>query len=115
MQVSVLRIHDILVRIRIRGSVLLTTGSGFGPRSDSGSGSIFVSDLGKMAIFLGYYFLKLYLHHFSKIKSHKEVTKQCESRVFLLFLHDDRRMDPEPDPYLVLMDPGPNLGGPKTY
>jgi hypothetical protein len=23
-----------------------------------------------------YYFLKVYLHHFSKIKSHKEVTKQ---------------------------------------
>ncbi len=24
-------------------------------------------------------------------------------------------MDPEPDPYLVLMDPDPDLGGPKTY
>jgi hypothetical protein len=26
--------------------------------------------------FFAYYFLKLHLHHFSKIKSHKEVTKQ---------------------------------------
>jgi hypothetical protein len=29
--------------------------------------------------------LKLQLHHFSKIKSHKEVTKQYESKFFLLF------------------------------
>ncbi len=26
--------------------------------------------------FSAYYFLKVHLHHFSKIKSHKEVTKQ---------------------------------------
>jgi hypothetical protein len=31
-----------------------------------------------------YYFLKVHLHHFSKIKSHKEVTKHLESRLFLL-------------------------------
>jgi hypothetical protein len=37
-------------------------------------------------------FLKLHLHHFSKIKSHKEVTKQWESRFFLLFSVDDRRI-----------------------
>jgi hypothetical protein len=43
--------HDILVRIRIRESVPLTNGSGSG-------------------------FLKVQLHHFSKIKSHNEVTKQ---------------------------------------
>jgi hypothetical protein len=77
--------------------------------------AIFVSDLGKMGSFLAYFFLKLYIRHFSKIKSHKEVTKQWESRVFLLFSHDVRRMNPDPYPYLVLMDPGPNLGGPKTY
>jgi hypothetical protein len=37
--------------------------------------AIFVSDIqdGK---FFAYYFLKLHLHHFSKIKSHKEVTKR---------------------------------------
>jgi hypothetical protein len=65
---AVLRIRDILVRIRIRGSLSLTNGSG---------SCYFVSD-GKMTtkIFFTYYFLKLHLHHFSEIKSHKEVTKQ---------------------------------------
>jgi hypothetical protein len=58
--------------------------------------------------FSAYYFLKVHLHHFSKIKSQKEVTKQEESRFFLLFSLDDRRiriqeaqkhMDPtDPDP-----------------
>jgi hypothetical protein len=56
--------------------------------------------------------LKALLHHFSKVKSQKEVTKRYKSRVFLLFLLNDRRIririhtsDYEPDP-----DPG----GPKT-
>ncbi len=40
----------------------------------------------------GTYFLKIHLHHFSNIKSNKEVTKQEESRFFLLFLLDDRRI-----------------------
>jgi hypothetical protein len=35
-------------------------------------------------IFL-FYFLKLHLHNFSKLKSHKEVTKRKQSRFFLLF------------------------------
>ncbi len=34
----------------------------------------------------------IHLHNFSKIKSHKEVTKQLKSRFFLLFLLDDRRI-----------------------
>ncbi len=38
------------------------------------------------------YVLKVHLHHFSKIKSPKEVTKRLESRFFLLFLLDDRRI-----------------------
>ncbi len=46
--------------------------------------AIFVSDFQvkkKMKIFFfvslfAYYFLKVHLHRFSKIKSHKEVTKQ---------------------------------------
>ncbi len=41
--------------------------------------AIFVSDLqeaNKKLSFLAYYFLKVHLHHFSMIKSHKEVTKQ---------------------------------------
>jgi hypothetical protein len=52
--------------------------------------AIFVSDLQyglKLFIFLFtffvFYFLKLHLHNFSKMKSHKEVTKQ---RFFLLVL-----------------------------
>ncbi len=42
--------------------------------------------------FVVFYFLKLHLNHFSKIKSHNEVTKQKESRFFLIFLLDDRRI-----------------------
>ncbi len=42
--------------------------------------------------FFAYYFLKVHLHHFSKIKSHEEVTKQLESMLFLLFLLDNRRI-----------------------
>ncbi len=76
---AVLRIHDILgwIRIRIRGSMPLTNGSG--------SGSWirilpFLSLTFKMpaknlffnTIFSAYYFLKLHLHHFSKINSKKE-------------------------------------------
>jgi hypothetical protein len=73
----VLRIHDILGWIRIRGSMSLTNGSG--------SGSwirilIFSSLTFQMPaknnflhiFFSTYYFLKLHLHHFSKIKSQKE-------------------------------------------
>jgi hypothetical protein len=77
----VLRIHDILgwIRIRIRGSMPTTNGSGFG--SGFGSGSCYVTSLNfKMpvkkkficTIFSAYYFLKLHLHHFSKIESQKE-------------------------------------------
>jgi hypothetical protein len=49
--------------------------------------AIFVSDLqdGKLKQFFAYCFLKLHLHHFSKIKGHKEVTKQWESKLFILF------------------------------
>ncbi len=61
--------------------------------------AFFVSDLqdvNKIFSFLkslfAYYFLRVHLHHFSKIKSHKEVTKQQESMFFLLFLLDDRRI-----------------------
>jgi hypothetical protein len=71
-------------------------------------GSVDLPDANKKLIFLkslsAYYFLKVHLHHFSKIKSQKEVTKQWKSRVFFLFLHDDRRIQ------IRIMDPG----GPKT-
>jgi hypothetical protein len=64
-----------------------------GPDADPDS-VIFVSNLqgvnNKLFIFLScfaYYFLKVHLHYFSKIKSHKEVTKsrkQCYSYYFCL-------------------------------
>ncbi len=63
--------------------------------------AIFVIDLqdaNKKLVFLmgfsGYYFLKVHLHHFSKTKSHQDVTKQQESTLFLLFFLDDRRIRP---------------------
>ncbi len=95
---AVLRIHDILVRIRmrirrrirIRRSIPLTNGSG----SRSGSGSCYyasdLQDVNKKLFFA--YFLKVQLNHFSKITSHKEVTKKVESMFFLLFLLDDRKI-----------------------
>jgi hypothetical protein len=75
-------IHDILVWIQIRGSMSLTNGSGSG--FGSGSRSLYFhhcpsrcqqkTNLKKS--FSAYYFLKVLLHHFSKITSQKEVTKQ---------------------------------------
>ncbi len=77
---AVLRIHDILVWIRIRGSMPLTNGSGFG------SGYwirilLFSSLTCKMLTkktnlknsFSAYYFWKVHLHYFSKIKSKKKL------------------------------------------
>jgi hypothetical protein len=61
---GVSRIRDILVRIRILGSVPLT--------NDPAP----ASDLSLFLIFFAYYFLKVHLHHSSQIKSHKEITKQ---------------------------------------
>jgi hypothetical protein len=84
-----LRIHDILVRIRICGSIPLTNGCGscyfrHWPSRQQQKILIFL----KLCFFL----LKVHLHHFSKIKSQKDVTKQQESRFFLLFPLDDRRI-----------------------
>jgi hypothetical protein len=73
----VLRIHDILAWIRIRGSMPLTNGSGLG--SDPAIFVIDPQDANKKLIFFkksAYYFLKVHLHHFLKIKSQREVTKQ---------------------------------------
>jgi hypothetical protein len=82
---AVFRIHEILGWIRIRGSMPLTSGSGFGSwiririRILDPDPAIFVIDLQDTSkelifniIFSAYYFLKVHLHHFSKIKSQKE-------------------------------------------
>ncbi len=56
--------------------------------------AIFVIDLqdtNKNYFFSAFYFLKVHLHQFSKLKSRKEVQK-IGIKVFLLFLFDDRRI-----------------------
>ncbi len=65
-----LRIHNILmwIRIRIRGSMPLTNRSGFGYRSCY----FHWQKLIFLKCFSEYYFLKVHLHHFSKIKSKKK-------------------------------------------
>jgi hypothetical protein len=76
---AVLGIHDILgwIRIRIRGSMPLTNGSGSGSwiRILLFSSLIFKMPAKKNffnTIFSAYYFLKVHFHHFSKIKSQNE-------------------------------------------
>jgi hypothetical protein len=55
-----------------------------------------IQDANKKLIFLKSFFCLLLLEctfkSFSKIKSPNEVTKQYESRVFLLFMFGDRRI-----------------------
>ncbi len=71
---QVLRIHDILVWIRIRGSMPQTNGSGFGSRSGSSYFRHWPANKKQIKKkFFAYYFLKVHLHHFSKIKGQKEV------------------------------------------
>jgi hypothetical protein len=87
----VFRIHDILVWIRmwIRRSMPQRNGSGI--RSGYESGSCYFhhwpSRGQQKLIFLlnfsAYYFLKVHLHQFSKIKSQKELTKQYRNQGFL--------------------------------
>ncbi len=84
-----LRIRDNLVWFRIRGSVLLTNGSGSRLLILLFSSLTFKTPTKNY--FTAYLFLKVYFHHFSKIKK-QEVTKQLKSRFFLLFLLDDRRI-----------------------
>jgi hypothetical protein len=76
---ALLRIHDILgcFRIRIRGSMPLTNGSGSGSwiRILLFSSLTFKIPAQKKifdTIFSAYYFLKVHLRHFSKINSQKE-------------------------------------------
>jgi hypothetical protein len=88
----VFRIHEILgwIRIRIRGSMPLTCGSGSGSWILDPDPAFFVIDLQDASqklifntIFSAYYpyFLKVHLHHFSKIKSQKE-PQNCRNQGF---------------------------------
>jgi hypothetical protein len=85
---SVSRIRDFLV--------LSESGSGSGSGSwdpylwltdPDADPALFVSDLqdAKKKNY-AHSFLKVHLHHSSKIKSHKEVTNQLKSRAFLIYL-----------------------------
>jgi hypothetical protein len=86
-----IQIHGILVWIRIRGSLPLTNGSEtFYFRHETSRRQ--QKKIIKKKSFSAYYFLKVHLNTFSKIKSKKEVTKQYESKFFLLLLLDDRRI-----------------------
>ncbi len=63
--------------------------------------------------FFAYYFLKVHLHHFFKDKKSKRSRKAVGIKVFLTIFAWWLK-DPEPDPYLILMDLDPDPGGPKT-
>jgi hypothetical protein len=85
---AVLRIHDILVWIRIwiRGSMPLINGFGFG------SETCYFRNLPTrcqqktnfLNSFFAYYFLKVHLHHFLR-KSQKEVTIQNDQGFLTIF------------------------------
>ena len=83
-----LRIHDILGWIRILGSMPWTNGSGFWIRI-----LLFLTLTFKMKakkLFFNTIF-SAFLSFFKDKKS-KRVTKKFESRFFLLFFHDDKRI-----------------------
>ncbi len=73
-----LRIHDIFMLVWVRGSMPLINGTDQDPGSDPDP-AIFVIDLqdaNKKQLFSKKFSAYYFLHHFSKIKSQKEVTKQ---------------------------------------
>ena len=70
--------------------------------------AIFVNDLQDAskklifnAIFSAYYFLKVHLHHFSKIKSQKE-SQNSRNQGFSYYFGVDP--DPDPDPAIFVID-----------
>ncbi len=92
----VLRIHDILVWIRIHtpGSMPLTNGSGSKSRSLH-KPSRRQQKTNFCKSFSAYYFLKAhlqYLHHFPKKKSEKRSHKSVGINVFLTIFLDDRKI-----------------------
>jgi hypothetical protein len=106
-------VHEILVRIRIRGSMPLNNESG------SCHFVIDLQDANKKLIFCksfsAHYFLKVHLHNLTKIKSQKEITKQVGIKVFLTFSLADKRIrireaqkqtdptDPDPQHWFLLL------------
>ena len=93
---TVLRIYNILVLIRIRLFSSLTFKM---PTKNK---------FFKKFFFLFIPFWRFIFQKFSKIKSHKEVIKQLESRFFILFLLDDRRIRiQEAKKHTDPMDPDP--------
>ncbi len=69
---TVFRIHDILVWIRIRGSIPLPNGFGSGSCYFRHRTSRCQQKTNFLFYFSAYYFLKIHLYLFSKIKSPKE-------------------------------------------
>jgi hypothetical protein len=83
--------HDILVRIRIRGSMPLTNGSGSCYFRHWPSRRQQKKEFLKKGFLLITGTFSLHLHKFTRIKGQK-VTKQVGIKVFLLFLLVDRRI-----------------------
>jgi hypothetical protein len=113
-----LRIHDILVWISIRGSMPLTIGSGWGSQSfyfrHWPSRCQQKTNLKKgflLSTFKGTF------TSFFKSKKSKISNKTVGINVFLTIFawwQKDPNLDPDPDPCLWLIDPDPDLEGPKT-
>ncbi len=101
---AVFRIHEILVRIRM-GSIPLT----------NGSGSFYFHHWPSRCQQKNYLKKKVFqyitLYIIFKDKKSKRCHKTVEIKVFLTIFPYWLK-DPDPEPYLWLMDPGP--GGPKT-
>ena len=99
MSEPVFRIHDILVWIRIRGSMPLANGSWSWIRILDPDPAIFVIDLqdiSKKLNFLHNFFCLLLFEGtftlFFKDKKSQKESHNSDSRFFLIFLHDDRRI-----------------------
>jgi hypothetical protein len=61
---------------------VLRIGANLGPLTNGSGILLFSSVIFKARSFCAYYFLKVHLHNFSKIKSHKEFTKSSKNHGF---------------------------------
>ncbi len=99
----VLQIYDILVWIRIWIRASMTLNNGSGSRFGSGSccfrhwSSRWQQKTNFKKSFSAYYFFKVHLHHFSKIKSQKRSHKAVGIKIFLTTFASWQK-DPDPDP-----------------